>query len=573
MEVATPSGLAEPMGKYRLLEHLGTGGMAEVFLAETAGAQGFQKRVVIKRVLPHLRSDPEFIEMFLDEARLAARLTHPNVVQTFELGEFNGSFFIAMEHVVGKTLYAVIDRLNDYDVLFPLDGALRVIVQLLEALDYAHALTDERRRPLRIVHRDVTPSNVMLTPQGSVKLLDFGIARAADRRHHTQAGVTKGKVGYMAPEHARAERIDGRADVFSVGTLLYILTTGSAPYPPTRDRGEQVQRMMKGRYVAPREANPALDVDLERIILKAMAPRLDARYTSAGEMLREVEAYAAAQQLNLGARAVAEVMRTLFPELAAPAVVGRPTVTVDEPVPSPRPNATDVKRTLSARPLRDTRSDPAVPPPSPVPDEPPSEPLPPVSDHTAPIAVADTDIKPSPPQAPTRARAQPSKAPPSPGRWALLLTPAVAAGAGLAWLLAPAATPAPSPAPPPVAVVVPDEAPKPAPAPEPPSPAAEALPGAVELPPDGPVELARPVVRKAPAAAPPAKKLGVVKLTSEPQAIVRVLGRSYGRTPMRFELPEGMHRLELEYPNNGAKRTLLINVSAGKETQINEHLR
>ena len=157
--------------------------MAEVFLARQSGISGFSKQLVIKRVLPGLVDDAKFVEMFLDEARLAARLAHPNICQVFELGEVDGQYFIAMEHVAGDTLTKLIIAGRDRKLAMPLAAAFRIVAQLCEALSYAHALTGADGRPLKLVHRDVTPSNIMVTPEGSVKLLDFGIARAADRTH------------------------------------------------------------------------------------------------------------------------------------------------------------------------------------------------------------------------------------------------------------------------------------------------------------------------------------------------------------------------------------------------------
>ena len=186
----TPEVSGERLGKYELIKRLGQGGMAEVFLAHTESIAGFKKQVVIKRVLPDLQGDSEFIEMFFDEARLAARLSHPNICQVFDLGEADGTPYIAMEYVPGLSVNALLGELAETRNRMPVAAVLRVMSQLLEALHYAHSLTDENARPLGIIHRDVTPSNVMLTPQGSVKLLDFGIARAVNRRSRTRFMVS-----------------------------------------------------------------------------------------------------------------------------------------------------------------------------------------------------------------------------------------------------------------------------------------------------------------------------------------------------------------------------------------------
>ncbi|MHB8879572.1 MAG: serine/threonine-protein kinase, partial [Myxococcaceae bacterium] len=344
----------EELGKYRLLKRLGIGGMAEVYLAETQGTAGFQKRLVVKRVLPELQTDPKFIEMFLDEARLAARLTHPNIAQTFELGDADGNYFIAMEHVPGVTLRALFNRLAQQGVEFPVDAAMRVMSQLLEALEYAHALTDDRGRPLRIVHRDVTPANVMVTPQGGVKLLDFGIARAVTRRHRTQVGFTKGKFGFMSPEQVKGEELDGRADVFAAGTVFYILLTGHPAFSLKAESREEIRDMVEGRFIPPVQRRPGLAPRLGEILLKAMAKHRDDRYPTAGAMLRDLEDYAADARLSLGGRALQELLKSAFPELSpatpdqtlmehspagAPSLPPEPTSemrsTIDQPPPPP----------------------------------------------------------------------------------------------------------------------------------------------------------------------------------------------------------------------------------------------
>src|SRR5581483_4672453 len=258
--------------------------MAEVFLAESGGAAGFQKQLVIKRVLPHLKDDPTFRELFLDEARLAARLVHPSIAQTLQLGDADGAFFIAMEHVPGVTVTKLVRALQAAKRPFPLGAALRVASQLCEALDYAHKLTDELGNPLRIVHRDVSPSNVMVTPQGAVKLLDFGIARAASHQHQTRIGHTRGKVRYMAPEQARGETLDGRADVFAVGAVLFHMMTGHTPYAERESTRDELLDVIAGKRLKASAFGVQLLPELDRILDKAMAFKRTDRYATANEM-------------------------------------------------------------------------------------------------------------------------------------------------------------------------------------------------------------------------------------------------------------------------------------------------
>ena len=214
---------AKPFGKYYLLDRIGAGGMAEVFLAVAIGPEGFQRMLVIKRMLPHLSQDRAFIQMFVDEAKLCGLLSHPNLVQIFEFGSIDDSFFIAMEHVHGATMSAVRAKLAEVGRLAPVGATLEIVRQVCLGLHYAHSLQSATGQSLGIIHRDISPSNLMLSYHGSVKILDFGIARVAEglRETHTQAGTMKGKVSYMSPEQIRMENIDSRSDVFAVGIVLH----------------------------------------------------------------------------------------------------------------------------------------------------------------------------------------------------------------------------------------------------------------------------------------------------------------------------------------------------------------
>ncbi|MCU0699891.1 MAG: serine/threonine protein kinase, partial [Myxococcaceae bacterium] len=218
------------IGKYRVLKHLATGGMGEVFLARQDGPRGFAKLVVIKRLLPQYARDPGFLEMFLNEARLAAQLHHPNIVQVFDLGEESGLFYLAMEYVHGATLRAIRQKLAERNV--PVDPLLAaaLVAQGLHGLHHAHTLTSDGGQLLRIVHRDVSPDNLLVGFDGAVKVVDFGIAKATSGASTTTTGTVKGKFAYMAPEYLAGDAIDGRADVYSMGVVLYELLVGSRPF-------------------------------------------------------------------------------------------------------------------------------------------------------------------------------------------------------------------------------------------------------------------------------------------------------------------------------------------------------
>jgi serine/threonine-protein kinase len=306
----------EPFGKYVLVKRIAMGGMAEVCLARLQGTAGFNKLVVIKQVLPAFAESPQFVEMFLDEGRLAAKLSHPNIAQTFELGEENGRHYLAMEYVPGESLYAILRRCREQRLLLPMGCALRVQMQLLEALEYAHSLNDESGTPLHLVHRDITPSNVMVTQQGAIKLLDFGIARAATQLHRTEVGRVKGKAGYMAPEQCRSGAVDHRADVYGAGAVLYLMATGVKPFEhlsSTTDLLTQMNAMMEGSFLPPHQLKNDINPELERIILKAMALRPDDRYQSAGDMLAALEQFAGKVGVFPSARELGEFVKKLFP--------------------------------------------------------------------------------------------------------------------------------------------------------------------------------------------------------------------------------------------------------------------
>ena len=241
-------------GKYRLIAELGHGGMADVFLAVQAGPAGsnFRKLSVIKRLRQNLVEEPEFVEMLIDEARIAARLNHPNVVQTNEVGEFGTQYFIAMEYLDGQPLHRI-QRRSAQRVKDGKPPALRpehqivILMDALAGLHHAHELADYDGSPLQIVHRDVTPQNIFVTYEGQVKVVDFGIAKAAGRASETRQGVVKGKIRYMAPEQAIGGTVDCRADTFAMGILLWEVVTGQRLWKDFDDL-EIVRQLIEGAY-------------------------------------------------------------------------------------------------------------------------------------------------------------------------------------------------------------------------------------------------------------------------------------------------------------------------------------
>ena len=223
--------------------------MAEVFRAKRTGVEGFEKIVAVKRILPHLSENQEFVDMFVHEAKVVAGLTHPNIVQIFDLGRIGHSYYIAMEYVHGRDLRTTENRAREKGLRLPLDLSLRIVSQVCAALDYAHRRRDETGRPMQIVHRDVSPPNILISYEGDVKLVDFGIARAATKAPSTERGVLRGKLLYMSPEQAWGRPIDGRSDVFSLGVVLYELVTGAKAFlgeaptaPPSKRCGSARSR-------------------------------------------------------------------------------------------------------------------------------------------------------------------------------------------------------------------------------------------------------------------------------------------------------------------------------------------
>ena len=298
-------------GKYQLFASLGRGGMADVFLAVARGQMGFNKLAVIKRLRQALAEESAFRTMFLDEARLAARLSHPNIVHTYEVGEQNGVYFIAMEYLEGQSLNKVLkEALRRKDVVEPEVGA-RIIADALGGLAYAHALGDYDGRPLGIIHRDISPHNIFVTYDGHTKLVDFGIAKAALSSTETEVGVLKGKVAYMSPEQAMGGRIDQRADLFAMGIVLWellarqrLMTGESAANTLHKLMNEPIPRLSK--------ALPNVDPVLEAIVMRSLEKDPQYRFQSAGEMRDALEDWLRANPRQTRQEDVSRKMLALF---------------------------------------------------------------------------------------------------------------------------------------------------------------------------------------------------------------------------------------------------------------------
>jgi serine/threonine protein kinase len=279
--MSTPAATApEAFGPYQLLEKIATGGMAEVFRARAHGAMGFEKILVVKRILDQLAADDEFREMFKNEARIAAELSHVNIVQVFELGQHEEHLYIAMEYVHGLDLARLATRARTVGD-FPVSLALFIVGEVLKALAYAHAHTDEQGRPLHLVHCDISPQNVLISFSGEVKLTDFGISRAAIQK--ADQNVIRGKYSFMSPEQAESRSLDGRSDLFSLGTMLYELLTGRRLFKAS-NRDETLRRVVRAEVPSPRPYRKEISEELEGFLLKTLSKHPSDRWADAQEM-------------------------------------------------------------------------------------------------------------------------------------------------------------------------------------------------------------------------------------------------------------------------------------------------
>ncbi len=318
----------QPFGRYQLVERMAVGGMAEIFRARVMGAHGFSKTVVIKRILPHLASDPSFVSMFIDEAKLTARLEHPKIIQVLDFGEADNQLFIAMEMVDGLDALGVLRACTHKKIRLPFALSVHVIAEVLDALDYAHKALDDNGHPLGIVHRDISPSNVLIARRGDVKLGDFGIARAAERQGKTKAGTLKGKYGYMSPEQVVGGDLDGRSDIFSCAIVLAEMLMGRRLFTAPNEldvllmvRDVKLERLEKFGVDIPRDLRAILDRAFER--------DRDSRFATAGEFRDELAEWLFATRQRVGAPDLAAFVSQISdqapqPEVRAPTSVEPP---------------------------------------------------------------------------------------------------------------------------------------------------------------------------------------------------------------------------------------------------------
>jgi serine/threonine protein kinase/Tfp pilus assembly protein PilF len=306
--------LFEPkqFGKYQLLDKIAEGGMAELFRAKLTGAQGFEKLIAIKRILPNLSGEENLLSAFIDEAKLAALLHHENIIQIYDFGSMDDQYFIAMEYLFGKDLRAISRTVRKKDQELGLENILYIICRICAGLDYSHNLKDLQGKALSIIHRDINPQNILITYEGQVKIIDFGIAKAASHNTKTRENLIKGKLAYMSPEQANGQAIDHRSDIFSTGIILYELLADRRMF-----QGETMHVLSlvrEAQYDPPEEVIPNLPPKLNAILRRALAKDPDERFRYAGEMLADIEEFMFELSLRPNARSFAGYMKELFEE-------------------------------------------------------------------------------------------------------------------------------------------------------------------------------------------------------------------------------------------------------------------
>ncbi|MBI9075640.1 MAG: protein kinase [Desulfatibacillum sp.] len=296
-------------GKYLLLDPIAVGGMAELFRAKMTGDAGFEKLIVVKKILPHLVNEKELVESFIYEARLAAHLQHENIIRTYDFGRMQDDYFIAMEYLFGKNLRMLMEQAKSQHLSLGMGNILHIMALVCAGLDYAHSLKDLAGKPLTIVHRDISPPNIFITYDGHVKVVDFGVAKAASKNTTTQHGVIKGKVAYMSPEQASGKEIDHRSDIFAVGCILYEMVTGKRMY-----EGETMQVLVKAQDAdfEPAENLANISRSLAIVLARALAKNPEERYQTCGAMLAGLEDVMVELSIRPSQRALASYITALF---------------------------------------------------------------------------------------------------------------------------------------------------------------------------------------------------------------------------------------------------------------------
>jgi serine/threonine protein kinase len=308
--VGSPA-VAKRLGRYQIVKHLASGGMADVFIANATGIEGFERYVVVKRIKQEQATNAAFVKMFLDEARLAASLHHQHIVQVHDIGQDGGEYFFTMEYIHGEDLRSMLAAVSSKKRQVPIAHVVTIMIAACGALHYAHEHRAPDRTPLNLVHRDVSPSNILVGFDGSIKVVDFGIAKAALRTDQTKSGVLKGKVAYMSPEQCRGKSLDRRSDIHALGIVLYELLTARRLFKGDSDF-MTMSAIVASRIPKPSQRRPDVSAELEAITLKALAKLPEERYQTADEMRRALEQYAQKAGIPTSTSAVGDFMTDLF---------------------------------------------------------------------------------------------------------------------------------------------------------------------------------------------------------------------------------------------------------------------
>jgi serine/threonine-protein kinase len=582
--------MQQQIGKYQLIHKLATGGMAEVFLAKAAGPMGFEKLCVLKRILPHLATEPTFVDMFLSEARLAAQLNHPNVVQIFDFGEAEGTYFIAMEYIDGPNLREMIRRASGVSLSLPIAFCARVVSSACEGLAFAHDFKDPATNlPMNIVHRDISPDNLLLSRQGAVKVVDFGIAKAAGQSPHTQTGVLKGKLAYMSPEQLRNEPLDRRADVYALGVVLYELLTGLKPFMATSEAG-MVQAILFELQVPAVQRRPDVPEGLQRILAKALAKERERRYPDCAAFQADLEEFLLSIGKPMGAAQIALLVAMMTAGSEGPMPLGQKTSSG----PRSNPRFSQPQPALDPSPVALVRSSTD---PSPMVEARPREGREPREERTSaerPSKLMLRALSPASQAAEPPPESRPQPAPPKVGRpsekdtvWVarmgILLV--LAGGGYLSYRVVTPIKPPPTP-------ISSDKPPPPGPPPtevppisKPPPPESsegsdsKGQPSSVPdagpiLPPDTPPPKAEADQKLPPPKVSPVTGIGTVDLLVVPEADLYLDGFQLGRVRAKtFSVDAGKHTLRLV--NSALKKEVMrrITVVAGETTYVDINLK
>ena len=309
---ATTSPVTHAIGNYEVVRKLATGGMGEVYLAKQRGPVAFSRDVVLKKLHSSYTNDPQFVEMFLNEAQISANLTHPNIIHIYELFEEGDGYVLAMEYVRGGTALSLLKACAASGTALPIGPAVRIAIAVCEALHYAYNTPDEQGLPRKVIHRDISPSNVLVGYDGHVKLADFGVAKTLDM-NATRGTTVKGKYGYMSPEQVRCQPLDQRSDLFALGIVLWEMTTGRALFKRDNEAG-MVYALVEERIPSPSERVPDYPADLENIVMKALARPREERYESALEMANELRRVAHDNGWDIEAPSLSALVRDTVPD-------------------------------------------------------------------------------------------------------------------------------------------------------------------------------------------------------------------------------------------------------------------